>query len=115
MYEASTEKMESGASPNPRNSAEELTGYPARRDKRVAAGTLVPGPITRRETAVCHKWHVRWCERGRKPPTQFFAIPTGFVRVAHSTPWLLYAASPYGEALKFRSLRSPDRFQFVAL
>ena len=33
----------------------------------------------------------------------FFAIPTGFVRVAHSTPWLLYAASPYGEALKFRS------------
>ena len=22
------------------------------------------------ETAVCHKWHVRWCERGRKPPTQ---------------------------------------------
>ena len=62
--------MESGASPNPRNSAEELTGYPARRDKRVAAGTLIPGPITRRETAVCHKWHVRWCERGRKPPTR---------------------------------------------
>ena len=29
----------------------------------------------------------------------FFAIPTGFVRVAHSTPWLLYAASPFGEAL----------------
>lgn len=22
------------------------------------------------ETAVCHKWHVRWCERGRKPPTR---------------------------------------------
>ena len=38
--------MESGASPNPRNSAEELTGYPARRDKRVAAGTLVPGKVT---------------------------------------------------------------------
>ena len=44
-----------------------------------------------------------------------FAIPTGFVRVAHSTPWLLYAASPYGEALKFRSLRSPDKFPFVEL
>ncbi len=33
-----------------------------------AAGTLAPGPITRRETAVCHKWHVRWCERGTKVP-----------------------------------------------
>ena len=43
----------------------------------------------------------------------FFAIPTGFVRVAHSTPWLLYAASPCGEARKFRSLRSPANFQFV--
>ncbi len=43
----------------------------------------------------------------------FFAIPTGFVRVAHSTPWLLYAASPCGEARKFRSLRSPDNFQFI--
>ncbi|MBQ7023108.1 MAG: hypothetical protein IJN29_05970, partial [Akkermansia sp.] len=32
----------------------------------------------------------------------FCAIPTGFVRVAHSTPWLLYAASPYGEAPEFR-------------
>ncbi|MBQ3218834.1 MAG: hypothetical protein IJB33_08185, partial [Akkermansia sp.] len=28
----------------------------------------------------------------------FFAIPTGFVRVAHSTPWLFFAASPCGEA-----------------
>ena len=33
----------------------------------------------------------------------FCAIPTGFVRVAHSTPWLLYAASPCGEAPDFRS------------
>ena len=31
------------------------------------------------------------------------AIATGFVRVAHSTPWLFFAASPCGEALKFRS------------
>ena len=43
----------------------------------------------------------------------FFAIPTGFVRVAHSTPWLPYAASPCGEAHKFRSLRSPDKFPFI--
>ncbi len=35
------------------------------------------------------------------------STPTQVVRVAHSTPWLLYAASPCGEALKFRSLRSP--------
>ena len=33
----------------------------------------------------------------------FCAIPTGFVRVAHSTPWLLYAASPCGEALELGS------------
>ena len=52
--------IESGASPNPRDGTEELTGYLARRDKRDAAGTLVPGPTSRRETAVCHKWHVRW-------------------------------------------------------
>ena len=42
----------------------------------------------------------------------FCAIPTGFVRVAHSTPWLLYAASPCGEARKFRSpggSRAPAR------
>ena len=46
----------------------------------------------------------------------FFAIPTGFVRVAHSTPWLFYAASPYGEAHKFRSpVGSPDKFQFEEL
>ena len=43
----------------------------------------------------------------------FFAIPTGFVRVAHSTPWLFYAASPCGEARKFRSLRSPGKFPFI--
>lgn len=43
----------------------------------------------------------------------FCAISTGFVRVAHSTPWLPYAASPYGEAHKFRSLRSPDKFPFI--
>ena len=59
--------------------------------------------------------------RDRVPPHHpvgfglfFFAIPTGFVRVAHSTPWLLYAASPYGEARKFRSLRSPDKFPFIS-
>ena len=63
--------MESGASPNPHNGAEELSGYLTRREKRVAVGTRVPGPITRRETAVCHKRHVRWCERGRKSPTRF--------------------------------------------
>ena len=41
--------------------------------------------------------------------------PTQVVRVAHSTPWLLYTASPCGEALKFRSLRSPANFQFEEL
>ena len=51
--------------------------------------------------------------------------PTQVVRVAHSTPWLLYAASPCGEAPEFglpcrqagppRSSRAPARrtFQFV--
>ena len=42
------------------SAAEELTGCLARRDKRAAAGTSVPSPITRRETVVYHKWHVRW-------------------------------------------------------
>ena len=36
----------------------------------------------------------------------FFAFPTGFVRVAHSTPWLLYAASPCGEALNLVRLKA---------
>ena len=31
----------------------------------------------------------------------FYAISTGFARVAHSTPWLFYAASPCGEAIEF--------------
>ena len=31
------------------------------------------------------------------------STPSQVVRVAHSTPWLLYAASPCGEARKFRS------------
>ena len=60
--------MESGASPNPHNGAEELSGYLTRREKRVAVGARVPGPVTRRETAVCHKRPVRWCERGAKVP-----------------------------------------------
>lgn len=34
--------------------------YLARRDERVAAGILVPGPITRHEIVACHTWHVRW-------------------------------------------------------
>ena len=38
--------------------------------ERVAAGISVPEPITRREAAVDGNSHVRWCERGRKPPTQ---------------------------------------------
>ena len=95
--------MESGASPNPRNSAEELTGYPARRDKRVAAGTLVPGPITRRETAVCHKRHVRWCVRGRKPPTRLLSPRSaGLLNSAH----LRFAAQLYKLAV---SLIIPTR------
>jgi len=51
--------------------------------------------------------------RDRVPPHHpvgfglfFFAIPTGFVRVAHSTPWLLYAASPCGEALNLARLKA---------
>ena len=35
---------------------------------RVSAGEKAPGPKTYRETAVCHKWHVWWCERGARPP-----------------------------------------------
>ena len=54
--------------------------------------------------ALCHP-AIRWGS------VCFCAIPTGFVRVAHSTPWLLYAASPCGEAPEFglpcRSAGSP--------
>ena len=68
MYEASTEEGKAVQVRIHVTGAEELSGYPARRDKGVAAGTSVPRLITRRETAVCHKWHVRWCERGTKVP-----------------------------------------------
>ena len=40
----------------------------------------------------------------------FFAIPTGFVRVAHSTPWLFFAASPCGEAPDLACLTAVWRF-----
>ena len=113
--------MESGASPNPCNSAEELTGYPARRDKRVAAGTLVPGPITRRETAVCHKWHVRWCVRGRKPPTrlpgntifQLFAVGSKTLHPHIGVP----VQSHRGRGLAYASTggRSPCRASLLRL
>ena len=36
--------------------------------ERVAAGTSVPEPITRRETAVDGNSHVRWCEWRTKVP-----------------------------------------------
>ena len=52
----------------PRDGVEELSRYLARREKRVATGENTPGSKTRREAAVCHKWHVRWCERGTKAP-----------------------------------------------
>ena len=34
--------------------------------------------------------------------------PTQVVRVAHSTPWLLYAASPCGEALNLARLMARE-------
>ena len=57
--------------------------------------------------------------RDRVPPHHpvgfglYFRYTHGFRSRCSLHPWLFYAASPCGEARKFRSLRSPDKFQFV--
>ena len=40
------------------------------RDKKVAAGTIVPGVITRQEPVVCDNSYVWWSVRRRNPHTR---------------------------------------------